>query len=1036
MSARRRGLWRARPPAVVAAVSALASTLVALVASPAAAVVPTASVVLPVAIESMPPYQPQTFCEPTVRPGTQALADLLTSTYAGTAIVSLTRSCGSDRSEHYDGRAVDWGVDHRNDRQRAQGRAFLHWLFAADASGEADAMVRRLGIMYVIWNKRIWGSWSGGWEPYSCSGATACHVDHIHLSLDWSGAMRKTSFWTGEVRPPMDPPLVTVSELGEKQSMTVSARDADPPARYKLLADARYKVVVTGTYHYDGARGHRADAACSRAAGEWSRHAPGETRATRGLLDLWAADSHHWRARTGRSALRPASSLRPCHHSRRAAAADRLGERPAALGRRRVVHGQGAPHRLTPVVRWPPWPHRRPRARVRRSAPLSSGTTCAPPSPTSMRPTDRCGCSTPVVAAAASRCRWRSSATMSRSSTRARTRSPRWSGAWRDAGGSAQVRAVQGDATELSGLVPAGEFDVVLCHSVLEVVDDPAEALRVDRRRAAARRGGERPRRQPDGGGASRGLPPAASVRPRRLLDRRRGRGRLRRSAGAPVHPGRAAAAARGRRAATSRVVHGVRVFTDIVPAALLDGDPAAVDDLLALERAVAERTDYLGGRDAAARARRSRLTPAGSRWGHEPAAAAADGRAAGDRRATTPGAACCTSTWTPSTPRSSCAAAPSSSARRSSSAGWAPARVVLSATYEARAFGVHSAMPMSRARRLCPHATVIPPDHDDYAEASRGVHGGLPVGHPAGRAAGARRGVPRRRRAPAPARPPAADRRADPRPGRRRAGHHLLGRVSPRRSSSPSSPRRGPSRTGCSSSRATDVVAFLHPLPVGALWGVGEKTEEALTRLGLRTIGDIAATPRRDPAAGARARPPARTCPRWPGAATSAAVVPHEPDKSIGAEETFARDVDDPAVVRRELLRLSERTAARLRATGQVGPDGGDQGALRRLHDDHPVARPSRSRPTSHGWSTRPPGRSTTPSGWSGRASGWSASGSRGWPSGTSTPRQLALSGGGRRSGGRRSRRRTGRPPGSAPVRCGRRPSWSRAGRERTPPP
>jgi DNA polymerase-4 len=47
---------------------------------------------------------------------------------------------------------------------------------------------------------------------------------------------------------------------------------------------------------------------------------------------------------------------------------------------------------------------------------------------------------------------------------------------------------------------------------------------------------------------------------------------------------------------------------------------------------------------------------------------------------------------------------------------------VVLAATYEARAFGVHSAMPMMRARRLCPQATVIPPDHAAYSEASRGV--------------------------------------------------------------------------------------------------------------------------------------------------------------------------------------------------------------------------------------------------------------------------------------------------------------------------
>jgi DNA polymerase-4 len=117
----------------------------------------------------------------------------------------------------------------------------------------------------------------------------------------------------------------------------------------------------------------------------------------------------------------------------------------------------------------------------------------------------------------------------------------------------------------------------------------------------------------------------------------------------------------------------------------------------------------------------------------------------------------------------------------------------------------------------------------------------------------------------------------------------------------------------------AAEVVAFLHPLPVGALWGVGEKTEQALTRLGLHTVGDIANTPE-------------RTLVRALGQAAGShlyalswgrderRVVPHEPDKSIGAEETFSRDVDDPDVVRRELLRLAERTATRLRTAGLAG--------------------------------------------------------------------------------------------------------------------
>src|SRR3712207_2942129 len=110
----------------------------------------------------------------------------------------------------------------------------------------------------------------------------------------------------------------------------------------------------------------------------------------------------------------------------------------------------------------------------------------------------------------------------------------------------------------------------------------------------------------------------------------------------------------------------------------------------------------------------------------------------------------------------------------------------------------------------------------------------------------------------------------------------------------------------------------FLHPLPVGALWGVGAKTEEVLLRLGLRTVGDLAHVP-------------AKTLQRAVGQAVGShlhelawgrdprRVVPDEPERSTGAEETFPVDVDDPEVIHRELLHLAERTAGRLRSTGSL---------------------------------------------------------------------------------------------------------------------
>ena len=115
------------------------------------------------------------------------------------------------------------------------------------------------------------------------------------------------------------------------------------------------------------------------------------------------------------------------------------------------------------------------------------------------------------------------------------------------------------------------------------------------------------------------------------------------------------------------------------------------------------------------------------------------------------------------------------------------------------------------------------------------------------------------------------------------------------------------------------EVVGFLHQLPVGALWGVGERTEEALRRLGLHTVADIAHTPletlRR--ALGDNAGPALHAL-AW--GQDTRPVVPTHRERSIGADETFSFDVDDPAYIHRQLLKLSDRTAARVRAAGLVG--------------------------------------------------------------------------------------------------------------------
>ena len=243
---------------------------------------------------------------------------------------------------------------------------------------------------------------------------------------------------------------------------------------------------------------------------------------------------------------------------------------------------------------------------------------------------------------------------------------------------------------------------------------------------------------------------------------------------------------------------------------------------------------------------------------------------------------------------------------------------VVLSATYEARAYGVHSAMPMSRARRVAPQAVIIPPDFEAYTDASAAVmeifRSVTDQVEPLSQdeafldVAGALRRL---------GTPTAIA-------GQIRAQVYdeqgitcSIGIASNKFVAKMASSRAKPD--GQLLVPADRVVAFLHPMPVGALWGVGERTEERLHRLGLRTVADVAATPSGTlvrafgPALGSHLHHLA-----W--GRDTRSVAPQVRERSIGADETFAVDVDDPEIIRAELLRLSDRVARRIRRAGMVG--------------------------------------------------------------------------------------------------------------------
>jgi peptidoglycan hydrolase-like protein with peptidoglycan-binding domain len=163
---------------------------------------------LPSAIEELAAYVPANSCTPHARPGTIRLGRLLTSTYPGTTY-GTARACGTlPNSEHHDGRAVDWMNSVRDAKQAAQAKAVISWLLATDVRGNPYANARRLGVMYIIWNNKIWGAYAAdrGWRAYSScadhperSWDTTCHRNHMHISLSWAGAMGRTSFWTRQV---------------------------------------------------------------------------------------------------------------------------------------------------------------------------------------------------------------------------------------------------------------------------------------------------------------------------------------------------------------------------------------------------------------------------------------------------------------------------------------------------------------------------------------------------------------------------------------------------------------------------------------------------------------------------------------------------------------------------------------------------------------------------------------------------------------------------------------------------------------------
>jgi DNA polymerase IV len=239
---------------------------------------------------------------------------------------------------------------------------------------------------------------------------------------------------------------------------------------------------------------------------------------------------------------------------------------------------------------------------------------------------------------------------------------------------------------------------------------------------------------------------------------------------------------------------------------------------------------------------------------------------------------------------------------------------VVSTASYEARPFGVHSAMPISQAYRLCPQAIFLPVRLGRYHEVSEriftifqrytdvveplsideaflDVTGSTQLFGPVEAIAQRiKQDIVREERLVASVGV---------------APNKFLAKLA----SDLSKP------DGFLVLHRGDVEAFLHDLPVGRLWGVGKQTTHQLEALGLRTIGQVAQWPQ------------AQLSKRFGSLGThiwllahgidDRPVTPHRAPQSIGSETTFAEDTDDAEILRRTLLELAEKVGQRLRAEG-----------------------------------------------------------------------------------------------------------------------
>ena len=247
---------------------------------------------------------------------------------------------------------------------------------------------------------------------------------------------------------------------------------------------------------------------------------------------------------------------------------------------------------------------------------------------------------------------------------------------------------------------------------------------------------------------------------------------------------------------------------------------------------------------------------------------------------------------------------------------------VVAAASYEARAYGVRSAMPSLRAQRLCPHAVFVAGDHAHYSEISSRImevfRSITPLVEPLSLDE-AFLDVTGARRLHGDGRTMAATIRATI---LEREGLHCTVGVAPNKflaklateQGKPAASVDGPvAGTGITVVRRGQERAFLRPLPASALWGVGPKTLEKLHRIGIRTVVDIETMPV-EVLGRALGEATGHHLHRLAHAVDDRPVVADSRPKSIGHEETFPSDIHTHDELHVHLVRIADAVAARAR--------------------------------------------------------------------------------------------------------------------------